>query len=270
MVTCNICKKQFKTTQGLRGHNFFVHPEIGSAEAPAAQLAEQSLEFSLGPTATTQQRLSCLEQKLVMLEQSSGLGESGLGDTELPLTQQLAMTNQRVAEHAEQLAGLTQQQSQSSEQLGEVKEQLEHLGYGWRDAHKELANVVNHNSEVVNRSVSFIEDRENATEKRVKNLESLANRFEEQLQAKTASENELSAKVDAAEQGLTRLEIELRKVRNLALRQPTGEVVSVQLKDGRDHRFKQYKSAEGLTRPCRHGLDLLVGKLWIDLAEPED
>jgi hypothetical protein len=59
-------------------------------------------------------------------------------------------------------------------------------------------------------------------------------------------------------------------VEKLAIRQPTGKLVTVALNNGREHTFKEYWSPEGLTRPRRRSHDLLLGDRWIDLAEPED
>ncbi len=50
MVTCNICNKEFKNTQGLRGHKNFVHEDTGNTE--------------IATGATTGQQLSKLEQQL--------------------------------------------------------------------------------------------------------------------------------------------------------------------------------------------------------------
>ena len=60
------------------------------------------------------------------------------------------------------------------------------------------------------------------------------------------------------------------RVKNLARRVPTGEIVSVLLKDKREHHFREYKSSEGLARPYRTKRDLILGDRWVDLAEPED
>lgn len=51
MVTCDICGKEFKNAQGLRGHMTFVHGKTGSSKI-------------LSAPAATGQRLSKLEQLL--------------------------------------------------------------------------------------------------------------------------------------------------------------------------------------------------------------
>ena len=54
-VTCEICGKEFKTTQGLRGHKNFVH-QMTTTNDPPAQLA-------------TEQELSIVEEKLKLLHE---------------------------------------------------------------------------------------------------------------------------------------------------------------------------------------------------------
>ena len=53
MARCEICGKEFKNTQGLRGHKTWVHGITTSTQHPAAQLA-------------TEQRLGKLEQLLAI------------------------------------------------------------------------------------------------------------------------------------------------------------------------------------------------------------
>ena len=54
-VTCEICEKEFKTTQGLRGHKTFVH-QMTNTQDPPARLA-------------TEQELSIVEEKLKLLHE---------------------------------------------------------------------------------------------------------------------------------------------------------------------------------------------------------
>ena len=63
MLTCEICGKQVKTAQGLRGHKNFVHDITGSnTEKPVAPLA-------------TEQQVIELEDRLQQLEYATGLRE---------------------------------------------------------------------------------------------------------------------------------------------------------------------------------------------------
>src|SRR5512136_1876229 len=81
MVACSICEKSFKNTQGLRGHNFFVHANNGDTCAgPVSQLAEQSSGFSLAPV-STEHRLSSFEHRLAILEQATGVPQPDSADS---------------------------------------------------------------------------------------------------------------------------------------------------------------------------------------------
>ena len=88
MVSCNICGKEFKNTQGLRGHKTFVHG-ITNNKQPANRLA-------------TEQELSKLESRLEQVEEITQL------DTEY-LTEQLEQHTHQFAELTEQLGNLSQQ-----------------------------------------------------------------------------------------------------------------------------------------------------------------
>lgn len=56
MVKCELCNKEFKNTQGLRGHKTFVHGQTGSSKI-------------LSAPAATEQRLSEVEQLLGITSQ---------------------------------------------------------------------------------------------------------------------------------------------------------------------------------------------------------
>ena len=86
MVTCELCGKQVKTAQALRGHKTFIHGITGSnTEQPVARLA-------------TDQQVSLLEDRLQKLERVTGLRESdldfSLSGTE-PLTNKLVSITER-------------------------------------------------------------------------------------------------------------------------------------------------------------------------------
>lgn len=93
MVTCEICGKEFKNTQGLRVHKNFIH---GNG-FPSATSATQ---------AATEPQLSKLEARLEKLEYMTGSTEMSALDNTLsndkPLTE-------KFIEVTEQLNNLTQQ-----------------------------------------------------------------------------------------------------------------------------------------------------------------
>ena len=94
--------------------------------------------------------------------------------------------------------------------------------------------------------------------------------IEESVQGNRASINQLNTKLVSFEHTLPELENKVARVKNLARRVPTGELVSIQLSDKREHHFREYKSSVGLARPHRTSRDLIFGDRWVDLAEPED
>jgi len=89
MVQCELCGKELKNTQGLRGHKNFVHGITGSNKQPVAGVA-------------TEQELSKLECRLEQVEELTQL------DTER-LTEKLGQHTHQLAELSEQLKNLSQQ-----------------------------------------------------------------------------------------------------------------------------------------------------------------
>lgn len=283
MVTCNICGKEFKNSQGLRGHNHFVHSDTGNtARQPVAQLTQQHLSSCLGPRLTTEQRVSELEHKLARLESITGVIEPDeldklLGTTDKPLTEQMSELAELVGQLTDQLNGLAEQvelgrvvKATADGHETEHKRELEQLRNEWENAYNRLVGIINRNSELVRKSFSIAEDEAKATNGQVNDLKNVVGQLEKRVASEVALENQLHGKLDEMERKLSRFESKLGMMRNLMHRQPTGRLVSVALNDGRGHQFKEYGSPEGLTRPQRHHFDLLLGHRWIDLAEPED
>ena len=89
MVQCELCGKEFKNTQGLRGHKTFVHGITSSNKQPVAGVA-------------TEQELSKLECRLEQVEELTQL------DIER-LTEQLEQRTHQLTELSEQLKNLSQQ-----------------------------------------------------------------------------------------------------------------------------------------------------------------
>jgi len=109
MVTCELCGRQFKNTQGLRGHKTFIHGDGSPSNTSAAHAA-------------TEQQLSKLEDRLQNLERVTGLRESDLLDSptdgQLPITEQLGQLTQ-------QLSQLTQQLNEQTQQVNKLSEDVE-------------------------------------------------------------------------------------------------------------------------------------------------
>ena len=92
MVTCEICGKEFKNTQGLRGHKNFVHSNGSSTDSTTQ--------------ATAESQLSKLEQRLEKLEYITGLTEKNILDDVLNNDKSLT---EKIIDITEQLNYLTQQ-----------------------------------------------------------------------------------------------------------------------------------------------------------------
>ena len=93
MVTCEICGKEFKNTQGLRGHRNFVHGNSSHSADSATQAASEL-------------QLSKLEERLEKLEYITGLTEESTPDNVLSNNKPLS---EKLVEVTEQLNHLTQQ-----------------------------------------------------------------------------------------------------------------------------------------------------------------
>lgn len=283
MVSCDICGKEFKTTQGLRGHKNFVHGLTGSSKIlpvvrgevvsntqhPVAPLAtQQPLSSNLSTPVTTEQRLSQLEDRFAKLEHITGVRETSeleklLGITDTPLTERVAqLTEQLKSEYVSR----DTMETIASELTG-VSESL----------HQEIANIYNKSASAIRESrescennLSKMERHLTTTANELHELSKTMKHIQESVQGNSASINQLNTKLVFFEHALSELENKIAIVKHLTRRVPTGEIVSIQLSDKREHHFREYKSKEGLTRSHRTTHDLILGDRWIDLAEPED
>jgi len=276
MVSCDICGKEFKNAQGLRGHKNFVHTNtIGGVRQPVTQQAtQQLLSSNLSTRVNPEQRLSQLEDRLTRLEHVIGVREMDeleklLGITDTPLTE-------RVAQFTELLSKLTEQ-LKSEYVTREIMETIAaELTGESASLHKEIANTYNMSAiairecrESCENSFSKMEGQPTATADVLHELSKTVQHIQESVQSNRDSINQLNTKLVSLEHTLSELENEVARVKNLTRRVPTGEIVSIQLSDKREHHFREYKSSGGLTRPLRTKRDLILGDRWVDLAEPE-
>jgi DNA repair exonuclease SbcCD ATPase subunit len=119
-VKCELCGKEFKNTQGRRGHMTFVHQITSSSSKSAAPLA-------------TEQQPSKLEERLQKLESAIGLKESSSLDrilgTDEPITEQLEQHTHQLVELNGQLKSLSQQVqlASSSTEVLNIRKQITQL-----------------------------------------------------------------------------------------------------------------------------------------------
>ncbi len=165
MVTCEICGRQFKNTQGLRGHKTFVHGDGSPSSASATR-------------ADTEPQPSKLEDRLEKLEYVTGLRESSILDNTLniekPLTEKLTEVTHQLNSLTQQLASLSSNTASNTE-YREIKKQLAQLAQQLNDYNQGLsptlavANTVNQlEDELSNRAKNV---RVNTLENRIAQLE---------------------------------------------------------------------------------------------------
>lgn len=69
MVACDICGKEFKNTQGLRGHKTFVHGLYANHDKPAAKLTfRQRIDENRSPVKSEKNSTSEFRDRLEKLE----------------------------------------------------------------------------------------------------------------------------------------------------------------------------------------------------------
>ncbi len=259
-VTCEICGKEFKNSQGLRGHKTFVH-QMTTTHDPVTRLA-------------TEQELDQLTTRLEKLESITGLKEPSSLDrllgTDTPLTEHVNQLSEQLSKLTEQLKS----EYVSKEALGtiaaELTEKFESLQHEIANAYNMSAIAIRESRESCENSFSKIEGQSTTTANELYELSKTVKHIQESVQGNRASINQLNTKLVSLEHTLSELENKVARVKHLTRRVPTGEIVSIQLSDKREHHFRGYKSSEGLARPHRTSRDLILGDRWVDLAEPED
>lgn len=175
MVTCDICGKEFKNAQGLRGHMTFVHGKTGSSKilsAPAATGQRLSkLEQLLGITRSNTQQ--AIEQPVSRLRARLGLSEN----TTESITEQLAELTKQLTEFTEQTTKKLDELDERvelaqiskglyNEDRRELDEALE-VTNKVKDGHNDLVRVVNNNAEQVKSLVNIVKNRLDEVQLRV-------------------------------------------------------------------------------------------------------
>jgi len=261
MVTCELCGKQVKTAQALRGHKTFIHGITGSnTQQPVARLANE-------------QQVSLLEDRLQQLERVTGLRESdldfSLSDTE-PLTDRLTNITEQVTKLRDvvsKLSDIVIKLSEDVELAKADKVMVGELNHKLKEAHNSLATVVNNHRDIFNNNFAVLGSRIDKVQKMVEDLGEGLNEIRTKLTTH-GHDNlkpvpELVAKVGNLERALGTMQSQVE-------RKPTDDTERIRLTDGREHTFRVYRGKRGLSKPHRVSLDLFLGDKYVDLAEPED
>ena len=265
---CEICGKEFKNTQGLRGHKAFVHNQTTkkSTGAAAAQLVSKP-EFTANDTQpSTDQHSNKLEERLQQLEQVSAelfdlVNNNSTSVTDI--TRQLDEQAQQHRELAQQVhkfdEDLKSAETVSRERWARFTQQVESLG----EADNRLTAVVNSNTEKITKVIDASNGKFATIER---NFVEIKRRFDN-IEAQIVKDRDGFKLI---EQRMNRVEADIGNIKLRMLREPTGDVVSLSMTDGRKHSFKQYRSPQGLRRPSKTSTDWALGDRYVDLSEPED
>lgn len=224
------------------------------------KLVDDALYPSTGKQADvseTSDKRSELETRLEKLEDFVGVKEpTGLDrllGTDKPIAEQLEQHKRQLTDLGKQVGELTNRlnSTNSNTELTRVAEQTTKLSREVTDIKNRMLNVQN-NKESVNNGLGKLE-------REVGDLRS-------KLQPLTA----LPSKVETLKSDVARLSNGLTAAERRAKRQPTGNTVTLQLTDRRDHTFREYKSPDGLVNPYIATHDLITGKRYVDLSEALD
>jgi len=142
MVTCELCGKQVKTAQALRGHKTFIHGVAGSnTQQPVTRPANDQL-------------VSKLEDRLSKLEYITGLREADLddllSDTELPLTNKLTNITEQLSKLSDTVSKLSQDVRLVEVTRGVEREEFSKRLTDLREAHNRQSAVINEHRDTFN------------------------------------------------------------------------------------------------------------------------
>lgn len=234
-VICEICGKNFKNTQGLRGHKQFIHNQTSKK---STGVATEQLMGKLEHTATDTlpanvEHNNTLEKRLQKLERVTGIRSSNvielLDDHFTPLTSRLASITRQLEEQA-------QHQEELAHQMSKLAEDLKRAETASREQWTRSAQQVETLNEADNKLAALVNV----------NVEKI----------KTDIDN-----------------IKFRMLRNPTgnvVSMCMIEVTPGQKSKSRSHRFKEYRDPQGLMRPYKTSTNQALGDRYVDLSEPED
>ena len=272
-IKCEICGKEFKNTQGLRGHKTFVH-QVTTTHEPPTPLA-------------TEQQASKLEDRLQQLERVTGLRESdldfSLSDTE-PLTNRLAIITQQVSKLSDTVSKLSDMVSELSEDVElatvskatadaggeEFSKRLERLS----EADNKQAALVNEHCRIFDENFKIDRSKIDKVQKLVEGLGEGLNEIRTKLTTHghdgLSLIPQLSSRLQQVGEEIAGLQAGVAKAQALAVRKPTDDFERLELANGSKHTFRVYKGKRGLYNPHQVSIDPFLGDKYVDLAEPED
>ena len=138
MVTCELCGRELKNTQGLRGHKNFYHKECSFSNTPVT-------------TTAIMRQGNELEDRLDKLEYITGLREPSILDkylyAEMPLLGRLDEITERLSNTTEQMNSLAQQiislinDTPSNTEYREIKNQVTQLAQRLTETNKWFSPV---------------------------------------------------------------------------------------------------------------------------------
>ena len=248
MVTCELCGKECRTSQGLTGHKQWVH---GIATANPQQRLE--------PTTKSAAKLE-LEELESRLELAELVAEQ--------LAEELRTSGEQ---HAKQLNELQEQVAHHAKYLEEHASYLNKLT-GLNDEVAEVGSRVGQLTDRLGRTIRVINGNKQVYDGMFENsqngLDDVKSRLASHGHDDLKPVPDLIKKVGKLEQTLGTVQSQVEYLGHVAKRCPTGDVVKLTLTDEKEHLFRSYKSGLGLTRP--HHVDVFLGDgYWVDLSEPD-
>lgn len=239
MISCELCGKEFKNTQGLRGHKTFVHGITGSKipNTPVARLAGDP-------------QTSRLEKRLSKLEFVTGLRDA---DSDALLSDISPLTN-KLNYATEQLTKLSDRVSKLSDNVRLIdatndaqREEFNKWLIDLQKTQNQQAALINEHRDTFNNKFTVLESR----------IDKVQKMFED-----------LGEGLSAVRTKLTTQQSQIEYLANVARRQPTGDIAELELNDKIKHYFRKYKSAVGLTH-SQYIEPNFGDKYWVDVSEPD-
>ena len=251
VAKCGICGREFKNTQGLRGHRMFVHRETGSSSSPAVQPPAEQLGIAVNKSTDEPKDPAEMTAEIEQLY-----------DDFDEMCQQVAALVPEVKSLKSLESTVLQQETQHGQQLQQLKD-------GWASRYQALENSIAGCCQLVNQQLSAARSDTSIAVQRVEKLAELLLKSKEGIDALDKAVSQTKSRIDTMERSLVSFGAELAAVKSGLGRQPTGKLVEMETK-GKTHLYKEYWSGKGLLKPHLQSDDFIFGKRWVDLAEPED